>query len=133
MKKTSSGCSRVIFAVAAILAFAQVIHAQVIGPARPPSGMVFHRIEGRLRQRGQKVDNLRVRLIRFPQMQPIGETFTNQDGQFVFQRIPTGDYIVETVETEVYEATETNVAVYPREALEPRPMSATLFIDLPLQ
>jgi Tfp pilus assembly protein PilF len=133
MKKTSIDCLRVICALGAILAFAQVSHSQLIGPARPPAGTVFHRIEGRLRQRGQKVDSLRVRLIRFPQMQPIGETFTNQDGQFVFQRIPTGDYIVETFETEVFEATETNVAVYPREALEPRPMAATLFIDLPLK
>jgi tetratricopeptide (TPR) repeat protein len=133
MKNTSIGCARVIFALAGILTFAHIIQAQLIGPARAPSATVYHRIEGRLRQRSQKVDNLRVRLVRFPQMQPIGETFTNQDGQFVFQRIPTGDYIVETFETDVFEATETTVAVYPREALEPRPTSASLFIDLPLK
>ena len=66
-------------------------------------------------------------------MQPIADTFTSQDGQFVFQRVPTGDYIVETFETDVYEATETSVAVYPTNLLEPRPTTVTVFIDLPLK
>lgn len=133
MKQTSSAWSRVAFALAIIVACMHLAQAQLIGPARPPVGTVVHRIEGRLRQRNRSVDNIRVRLVRMPQMQPIADSFTRQDGQFLFQRVPTGDYMVQTFETDVYEATETNVSVYPRDLLEPRPTSATLFIDLPLK
>jgi len=66
-------------------------------------------------------------------MQPIADTFTRQEGQFLFQRVPSGDYIVETFETDVYEATETNVSVFPANTAEPRPTTATVFVDLPLK
>ena len=131
MKKWQSWLSA-IYPLALTLAFVQFAHGQ-IGAAAPPAVTVYHRIEGRLRQRNKSVDNIRVRLVRVPQMQPIADTFTRQDGQFLFQRVPTGDYLVQTFETDLYEATETTVSVYPREALEPRPTSATLFIDLPLK
>lgn len=134
MKETRSACSRIVLALAAVLAFADLTHAQIGAATRgTPPGAVVHRIEGRIRQRNKSVDNIRVRLVRFPQMQPVADTFTRQDGQFLFQRVPSGDYIIETFETEMYEATETSVAVYPSNPAEPRPTSAAVFVDLPLK
>jgi Tfp pilus assembly protein PilF len=124
---------RVLSVLTVVLTFAHLAHGQLVGPAKAPSATVFHRIEGRIQQRNKSVDNIRVRLVRVPQMQPIGETFTRQDGQFVFQRVPTGDYVVETSETDIYEATETAVSVFPREPLEPRPTLEAVIIDLPLR
>jgi tetratricopeptide (TPR) repeat protein len=131
MKKCHRWLS-VIYPLAVTLAIVQTAHGQ-IGPAGAPGVTIYHRIEGRLRQRNKSVDNIRVRLVRVPQMQPIADSFTRQDGQFLFQRVPTGDYLVQTFETDLYEATETQVSVFPRDALEPRPTSATVFIDLPLK
>ena len=135
MKETANACLTTIVVLAAILACARVAQAQIGAATRSSGGTagVVHSVEGRIRQRNKTVDNIRVRLLRYPQMNPIGETFTRQDGQFVFQRVPTGDYIVETFETELYEATETSVAVYPATPNEPRPTSVAVFIDLPLK
>ena len=132
MKETTNACVTAVVALAALLACAHVTQAQ-IGAATRSSGStgLIHTVEGRIRQRNKSVDNIRVRLIRYPQMQPIADTFTRQDGQFVFQRVPTGDYIVETFETDMYEATETSVAVYPSNLSEPRPTTVTVFVDLP--
>jgi hypothetical protein len=115
MKETTNTCAITIVALAAILACAHVTQAQIGAATRSSGGAigVVHTIEGRIRQRNKSVDNIRVRLVRYPQMQPIADTFSRQDGQFLFQRVPTGDYIVETFETETYEATETSIAVYP--------------------
>ncbi|HEU4509603.1 MAG TPA: hypothetical protein VFR78_15265 [Pyrinomonadaceae bacterium] len=135
MKETKIRWSQITLALAAILAFADLTLAQIGAASRTsaPSGALVHRIEGRIRQRNKSVDNIRVRLVRFPQMQPIADTFTRQDGEFLFQRVPSGDYIIETFETELYEATETTVAIYPSHPSEPRPTTAAVFIDLPLK
>jgi tetratricopeptide (TPR) repeat protein len=133
MKEPTNACATMVLALATILACAQVTQAQIGAATRSSGGSatVVHSIEGRIRQRNKTADNIRVRLVRYPQMQPIADTFTRQDGQFVFQRVPTGDYIVETFETEIYEATETSVAVYPTSISEPRPTTVTVFVDLP--
>ena len=133
MKDSGRRAMRVFCALAIVLTFAHLAGGQVLGPARAPTITVFHRIEGRIQQRNKTVDNIRVRLVRVPQMQPIADVFTRQDGHFEFQRVPTGDYLVETFETDIFEATETHVSVFPREALEPRPTTAALFIVLPLK
>jgi tetratricopeptide (TPR) repeat protein len=132
MKETTNAGLTAVVALAALIACAHVTQAQ-IGAATRSSGSTgaVHSVEGRIRQRNKSVDNIRVRLVRYPQMQPIADTFTRQDGQFVFQRVPTGDYIVETFETDMYEATETSVAVYPSNPSEPRPTTVTVFVDLP--
>ena len=135
MKETANACVTTVVALAALLACAHVTQAQ-IGAASRTSGTtlgIVHSIEGRIRQRNKSVDNIRVRLVRYPQMQPIADTFTRNDGQFTFQRISTGDYIVETFETDVYEATETSIAVYPANLNEPRPTTVTVFVDLPVK
>src|ERR1051325_8263555 len=135
MKERTNACVVTIVALVAILACAHVTQAQIGAATRSSGGLatVLHSIEGRIRQRNKTVDNIRVRLVRYPQMQPIADTFTRQDGQFVFQRVPTVDYIVETLETDMYQATETSVAVYPTNLNEPRPTTVTVFVDLPLK
>jgi tetratricopeptide (TPR) repeat protein len=133
MKETNSGYLRIGFALLTMVAFAPATHAQIGAATRSSSTTttVFHTIEGRIRQRDKSVDNIRVRLVRLPQMQPIADTFTRQEGQFLFQRVPSGDYMVETFETDQYEATETNVSVFPANTAEPRPTTVTVFVDLP--
>lgn len=135
MKKTNSGYLRVAFALVTIGACTVMAQAQIGAAARSnaTTTTVFHVIEGRIRQRNKSADNIRVRLVRLPQMQPIAETFTRQEGQFLFQRVPSGDYLVETFETEMYEATETNVSVFSSSTAEPRPTTVTVFVDLPLK
>ena len=135
MEKADSGYLRTAIALITIVHFAPVVQAQVGATTRSSSTAtsVVHTIEGRIRQRNKSVDNIRVRLVRLPQMQPLADTFTRQEGQFLFQRVPAGDYIVETFETEMYEATETSVSVYPASLAEPRPTTVTVFVDLPLK
>jgi tetratricopeptide (TPR) repeat protein len=133
MRETGRLWLRTLGALPVLLTVAHLAQGQIPGPARAPNVTIFHRIEGRLQQRNRTVDNIRVRLVRVPQMQPISDVFTRQDGHFEFQGVPTGDYIVETYETDVFEATETQVSVFPRNALEPSPMTAALFITLPLK
>lgn len=116
-----------------IFIFAPQTHGQLIGSAKAPSVTVYHRIDGRIQQRDKSVNNIRVRLVRVPQMQPVADVFTRQEGQFEFQGVPTGDYIIETFETDLFEATETHVSVFPRNVLEPQATSAQLFIVLPLK
>jgi len=133
MRDTGKSLVRTLSALAIVLTLAQAASSQVVGPARAPNITIFHRIEGQIQQRNKTVDNIRVRLVRVPQMQPIADVFTRQDGHFEFQRVPTGDYIVETFETDIFEATETSVSVFPRDVMEPRPTAAALFIALPLK
>src|SRR5918911_1270533 len=88
------------------------------GLAPPPaaaaqSDRVYHRIEGRLQSRNLDVSNIRVRLLRMPEGRPITETFSRRDGQFTFSQIPTGEYAVETIENDRFEATLTAISVYP--------------------
>jgi tetratricopeptide (TPR) repeat protein len=124
---------RMLRALAVVLTFAHIAWGQLPGPAKAPAVTVYHRIEGQIQQRNKSVDNIRVRLVRIPQMQPIADIFTRQDGHFEFQSVPTGDYLIETFETDTFEATQTQVSVFPRNALEPSPTSAALFIVLPLK
>src|SRR5512145_390132 len=106
MKKANSDYLRIAFALVTIVVGAAMARAQIGAATRSSSTTtVFHVIEGRIRQRNKSADNIRVRLVRVPQMQPIAETFTRQEGQFLFQRVPSGEYLVETFETEMYEAT----------------------------
>lgn len=95
----------------------------------PQQVAVFHRIEGRVHFRTDGVGNLRVRLVR--EMRPIAETFTRPEGQFSFSMVREGDYQVETVETDKFEASSTSVLVRP--LIRQRPDVIRVFIDLELK
>ena len=89
---------------------------------------IYHQIEGRIQHRSGTVRNVRVRLLRLPEMRPITETFSRPEGQFTFNQVTEGDYAIETFETEQFEATLTNVQVRPNPR---RPTLFTVFVELP--
>ncbi len=91
---------------------------------------VVHQLEGRLQYQNGAVAGMRVRLIRRDSMEPVGETFSRSEGGFVFTRVTDGDYLIETFETETFEATSTEVALRPRPR---RPTQLNVFIDVPLK
>ncbi len=99
--------------------------------AQSDSATVYHQIEGRLQHRSGRVRNVRVRLLRMPEMRPIAETFSRPEGQFTFNQVTEGDYSVETFETEIYEGTNTSVLVRP--IPRNKPSQFTVFVDLPLK
>lgn len=99
--------------------------------AQPESASVLHQIEGRVQHRAGSVRNVRVRLLRLPEMRPVAETFSRPEGQFTFNHVREGDYVVETFETETYEATNTNVFVRP--VPRGRPQVFNVFVELPLK
>lgn len=91
----------------------------------------IHEVEVYLRARGASVNGVNVRLIRQSGMMPVANTFSNQDGRIKFTGLLPGEYLVETVESDKFEATATRVTVRPIEFTEPKPTSVSVYIDLP--
>ena len=91
----------------------------------------IHEVEVHLRARGDSVNGVHVRLIRQSGMMPVADTFSNQDGRIRFTGLLPGEYTVETVESDKFEATATRVTVRPIEFTEPKPTSVSVYIDLP--
>jgi tetratricopeptide (TPR) repeat protein len=60
-----------------------------------------------------QVGNMRVRLVNQAEMRPIAESITRPEGQFKFNEVPEGDYLIETFETDKYEPSSTSVSVRP--------------------
>lgn len=108
-----------------------LIFAAAPAIAQSDSRTVYHQIEGRIQHRTSRVANLRVRLLKFPEMRPIAETFSRSEGQFTFNQVTDGEYSIETMETEIYEATLTNVIVNPLP--RNRPTVFTVFVEVPLK
>ena len=73
----------------------------MVYPAQAQTFDPVHQLEGRLQHKNGTVAGMRVRLIRRDSMEPIGETFSRPEGGFVFTRVPDGDYLIETFETEI--------------------------------
>lgn len=117
----------VLFSVILTFTWSQSIRAQT--EPQPPQAAVFHRIDGRVQFRTDGVGNLRVRLVR--EMRPLAETFTRPEGQFSFSMVREGDYVVETFETDKFEASSTSVLVRP--LIRQRPEMFRVFIDLQLK
>lgn len=91
----------------------------------------IHEVEVYLRARGASVVGVHVRLIRQSGMMPVADSFTNQDGRLRFTGLLPGEYTVETIESDKFEATSTRVTVRPIEFTEPKPTSVSVYIDLP--
>lgn len=96
---------------------------------------VYHSVEGRVLARNQAVSNIRVRLLRMPDMRPVTETFTRSEGNFEFRQLPTSEYVIETLETDKFEATATKVLLVPPDPdpRVPAPQHVMVIIDLPLK
>ena len=90
----------------------------------------IHEVEVFLRARGASVNGVRVRLIRQSGMMPVADSFSHQDGRLRFTGLLPGEYVIETVESDKFEATATRVTVRPIEFIEPKPTSVTVHIDL---
>lgn len=82
----------------------------VVAQRTPP--VILHRIEGRVQFRGP-VNELRVRLLQRGGMVLINEGFTRGEGQFTFNNVPEGEYLIETDDTEQLAASSTVVSVFP--------------------
>lgn len=91
---------------------------------------MVHTLEGRLQHKNGAVGGIRVRLLRKDSLQPVGDTFSRPEGAFVFTRVSDGDYLIETPETDIYEATSTEVILRPRPR---RPTYLNVFIELSLK
>ncbi len=94
------------------------------------TGEVVHQLEGKLQNKTGVVPDMRIRLVRRDTLEPVGETISRRDGSFVFSRVTDGDYLIETVETEVYEPTSTPAELRPRPR---RPTYLNVYIDIPLK
>lgn len=114
-----------LFALTILLLLAQPTKAQ------DGDSNVTHQIEGRLMYKGGRVGGVRVRLVLQSEMRPITETFSRPEGDFKFDQVKEGDYLIETFETEKFEATTTNVSARPP-AKGARSVF-TVMIDLPLK
>ena len=106
-------------------------------PVTAAQDRVYHRIDGRLQSRNLDVSNIRVRLLRMPEGRPITETFSRRDGQFAFSQLPTGEYAVETIENDRFEATQ-SVNIVIELTLKPPPglptpgvVAADVDLDVP--
>ena len=105
--------------------------AIVLAVAYPTwSQEIVHTIEGRLQYKNGTVAGMRVRLVRKDSLQPVGETISRPEGGFVFTRVTDGDYLVETFETELLEATSTEVILRP---IPRRSTYMNVFVDIPLK
>jgi tetratricopeptide (TPR) repeat protein len=110
--------------------FALATLAAAVHPALSQTFDVVHQIEGRLQYKNGAVAGMRVRLVRKDSLEPVGETFSRPEGGFVFTRVTDGDYLIETFETDAYEATSTEVTLRPRPR---RPTYINVFIEIPLK
>ena len=99
------------------------------------SSDAIHEVEVLLRARGGQVGGVRVRLLRESRMLPIGETFSGQGGEVRFSNLLPGDYIVETIENESFEATVTRVSIVVAEGGfgKPMPRRFSVTVDLPVR
>ena len=96
-------------------------------------GEALHQIEGRVRSQAAELRGIHVKLVLQSGMQTITETFTNAEGRFHFKSIREGDYLVETMETDLLEATSTKVNLYPAIRTAPTPNLVMLLVDVPLK
>ena len=116
----------VAFLVANVIAHASHVRAQ-------STGRVLHQIDARLQSTSGRVGNMRVRLLRNSGMQPVYDSITRTEGQVRFTNLTADDYIIETFETDKFEATMTNVSVFPLDRRRPTPIIINVVVDIPLR
>lgn len=118
--------------IVAGLALALALWSVGSGHAQSSATTVYHQIDGRLHvSSGQAASNIHVRLLRADSRRPIGETFSRSRGEFEFNFVPEGEYLIETYQTKELEATSTpfQVRPLPRE----RPAVLHVEIDIPFK
>lgn len=98
--------------VTLIFAFTFMLTGPSAKAQQAPGTIVFHRVEGRVRFEGP-VNDVYVRILQRGGMIPVEEGYTRDEGQFTFNRVPEGEYVIETVATDKYAASLTNVSLFP--------------------
>jgi tetratricopeptide (TPR) repeat protein len=101
-----------------IFAFTFISTAPSAEAQNSPGSLVLHRVEGRVRAQGP-VNDVYVRILQRGGMIPVEEGYTRDEGQFTFTRVPEGEYVIETVATDKYEASLTNVSLFPLDRKRP--------------
>lgn len=99
--------------------------------AQTDAATATHQIEGRLQFRAGRVGNVRVRLLKLPDARPVAETFSRPEGQFTFNMVTEGEYVIETFETERFDATTASVSARP--VIRGKPTTFNVMIELPLK
>lgn len=115
------------------LALALISLLGATGIYRSKAQDALHQIEGRLRSQATELRGIHVKLVLASEMRTITETFTTAEGRFVFRSLREGDYLVETMETDLFEATSTKVSLRPAIRTAPTPNLVMLLIDVPLK
>jgi tetratricopeptide (TPR) repeat protein len=72
-----------------------------------------------------------VRLLKLPDREPVGETFSRPEGRFSFRPLTQGEYLIETFETDVFEASFTSVTIFPPH--KDYPMNVHALVELTLK
>lgn len=85
-------------------------HARAQRPT--PNMPVLHRIEGRVQFKGP-VNNVRVRILQRSGLIPVDEAYSRGEGQFTFNRIPEGEYVIQTEATADFAPSATSVSIFP--------------------
>src|SRR5262249_13822277 len=111
-----------VCAIATVLSFAAAGVSQ--------TNDIVHQVEGRLQTQGGIVAGMRVRLVRRDSLEPVAETISRSDGEFSFTRITDGDYLIETFETDRFEATSTEASLRPRPR---RSLYLNVTVEIPLK
>ena len=125
------GTGRLRMAAGLALALLALIETRAI-LAQSSSATVYHQIDGRVHtNNGQAASNIRVRLLRMATRRPVGDTFTRSRGEFEFNFVPEGEYLIETYETKELEATSTVFQVRPLP--KERPAVLHVEIDIPVK
>lgn len=84
--------------------------AQAQRPA--PNTLILHRIEGRVQFKGP-INDVRVRILQRSGLIPVEEGYTRGEGQFTFTRVPEGEYVIQTEETNDFAPSSTTISVFP--------------------
>ncbi|HEV7842090.1 MAG TPA: tetratricopeptide repeat protein [Pyrinomonadaceae bacterium] len=102
--------------------------ASPVAAQRTPT-FVFHRVEGRLQFRGP-VNAVHVRILQSSRRSLVDEAYTRDEGQFSFNSVPEGDYVIETEDTDKFAASSTEIRVYPIDRRRSEVFRVTIQLEL---
>lgn len=106
--------------------------AFVCSPDAAAQSDAINEIEVYLKARDASVAGVRVRLITQRGLIPVADTFSGQEGQLRFTGLLPGEYILETGESDKFEATATRVTIETIKILgRPKSMRETVRVELP--
>jgi tetratricopeptide (TPR) repeat protein len=116
------------------LALALACVCGLASTARPAAAQstaeAIHEVEVTLKSADGQAGGVRVRLVKQASRVAVAETFSGQGGQVRFANLSPGEYLVETIESDKFEATSTGVSILPAVFRKPRPQRVNVRVDL---